>query len=358
MGSLRLRPGRLGEGVADHRALLVAAGDPLDVASGERALDEVVEPVPVALLEGRALCLPVVGEDDQLVGPRRVAAGTLDLGELVVELAQRLERVGALEAGVVGDLVVAREGRVDRRSAPHEVGEHARDDQVADEHAESPSHQGVDAAAVAARPDVAADRAQRRRPLEEQLPHEEDERARDVVAVGEKRPVAGVRLLLGLHPADGEDHLVRLAGEEVAAAGAPVDEEPDPGRVPPLDLLAVGRCRARHQPRRLLLHPAECGDVLVRPEEDPRLARARLGGEIRLPLHETMRALREPARHRRRVPVPHRPAQHGQRKPVDLEVHHSRDVGRGDDPLAARDPMCCADLGPCRRARRSPRARR
>ena len=133
---------------------------------GERALDELVEAVAVALLERRALRLPVVGEDDDLVGPRRVAARALDLRELVVELAQRLERVGALEARVVGDLVVARERRVDGGPAAHHVGEHAGHDQVAHEHAQRRAHQRVDAAAVAARAHVAADRAQRRRPLE------------------------------------------------------------------------------------------------------------------------------------------------------------------------------------------------
>ena len=134
---------------------------PDDVALRERALDQLVEAVAVALLEGRALRLPVVGEDDDLVRPRRVAARALDLREVVVELAQRLERVGALEAGVVRHLVVARERRVDGGPPAHHVGEHAGHDQVAHEDAERRPHQRVDAAAVAARPHVAADRAQR-----------------------------------------------------------------------------------------------------------------------------------------------------------------------------------------------------
>ena len=82
----------------------------------ERALDELVEPVAVSLLERRALRLAVVGEHDDLVRARREPAGVLDPAELLVELAQRLERVGALEPGVVRDLVVARERRVDRRA--------------------------------------------------------------------------------------------------------------------------------------------------------------------------------------------------------------------------------------------------
>ena len=40
----------------------------------ERALDEVVEPVAVALLERRALRLAVIGEDDDLVRSRRIPA--------------------------------------------------------------------------------------------------------------------------------------------------------------------------------------------------------------------------------------------------------------------------------------------
>ena len=124
----------------------------------ERALDQVGEAVPVALLEGRALRLAVVGEDDDLVRPRRVAAGQLDVREVVVELAQGLERVGALEPRVVRHLVVARERRVDGRPPAHHVGEDARDDQVAHEDAERPPHQRVDAAAMAARKHVAPDR--------------------------------------------------------------------------------------------------------------------------------------------------------------------------------------------------------
>ena len=141
LGPLLLLPGRLGEGVADHGALLVAAGDPCHVAARERALDQLVEAVAVALLEGRPLRLPVVGEDDDLVRPGRVAACSLDLPEVVVELAERLERVRPLETRVVRHLVVARECRVDRRPSAHHVGEDARDDQVSHEDTERPSHQ-------------------------------------------------------------------------------------------------------------------------------------------------------------------------------------------------------------------------
>ena len=104
----------------------------------------------------------MIGEHDDLVGPRGVAAGALDAAELLVELAERLERVGPLEP-VVGHLVVAREGGVDRRPATHHVREDPVHDRVADDHAERAAQERV-AAAVAARLDVAALRARGGRP--------------------------------------------------------------------------------------------------------------------------------------------------------------------------------------------------
>src|SRR3954469_1227077 len=128
---LRLPSRRLGRRVADHRVLLVAALERTDAPVYKVALHELVEPVAVALPEGRPLRLTVVGEDDELVGPRGVAPGALDAPELLVELPQGLERGMALEAGVMGALVVAREGRVDRGPTLHHVGEDAVHDQVA-----------------------------------------------------------------------------------------------------------------------------------------------------------------------------------------------------------------------------------
>ena len=294
---------------------------------GERALDELVEPVAVPLLERRALRLPVVREDDDLVRPRRVPARAVDAAELLVELPQRLERVDALEAGMVGHLVVAREGRVDGGTPFHHVREDAVDDQVADDDAHRRAQERIDPAPVTARPHVAAPLARRGRDLEEHLPGEEDERPGDVEAVGEKRPVARVRLLLGLEPAHGQDQVVGLAGEEVAAARAAVPEQADPRPAPALDLGAVRGRRARHQRPGLLLDPPEGRDVLVGAEEDAGLARARLRGEVRLPLGERVRVLGEPARHRRGVAVAHRVSQHRQGEAVDLEEEDPRLVG-------------------------------
>ena len=79
---------------------------------------------------------------------------------------------------------------------------------------------------MAPRPDVPADRAGRGGHLQRDLPGEQRQRAGDVEAVGEEGAVAGVGALLGIDPADREDHLVGLAREQVAAAGAAVDQQP------------------------------------------------------------------------------------------------------------------------------------
>ena len=228
---------------------------------------------------------------------------------------------------MVGDLVVARERRVDRGAPAHHVGQHAEDDQVADDHAHRAAHQRIDAAAMPARPHVAPGRARGRGQLEHDLPEEQDERARDVEAVGEERAVAGVRPFLGLGAADREDRLLGLAGEQVAAARPAVDEQADAGRVAPLDLRAVRRRRADHHAPALLLDPAERRDVLVGAEQDAGLAGAGLRGEVGLPLGEPVAVLGDPARHRRRAAVAHRVAQDRQREPVDLEEDDPRDVG-------------------------------
>ncbi len=335
---LRRMPGRVRQRMADHRVLLVAARDPGDLAGREGALDELVEPVAVALLERRPLRLAVIGEHDDLVRAGCVAASTVDPGELLVELPERLERVGPLQPGVVGHLVVAGEGRVDRGPSPHHVGQDAEDDEVAHDHAHRAAQERVDPAPVSARVDVPPDRSQRRGPLEDDLPEEEDERPRDVVSVCEERAVAGVRTLLGVHAAHGEDDVVGLAREEVPAARATVGQKTVP-RVPALDLRAVGRRRAGHHDRALLLDPAERRDVLVGAEQDARLARSRLGREIGLPFEEPMRVLREPARHRRRVAVPHRALEDGTGEPVDLEVDDARRVGADLLAGATRDPL-------------------
>ena len=131
-----------------------------------------------------------------------------------------------------------------------------------------------------------------------------------LIRVREERAVARVWALLGLHAADGEDQVIGLAREEVSAARAAVPEQAVAGEAA-LDLGAVGRRRARHDAAALLLDPAKGRDVVVRAQQDPCLAGAGLRGEVGLPFDEAVRPVRDPARHRRRVAVPHRPLDHG-----------------------------------------------
>ena len=240
---------------------------------------------------------------------------------------------------MVRDLVVARERRVDRGPPLHHVAQDAVDDQVADDHAERRPHEWVKPTAVSPRPHVAALGLRRGGPLQHDLPEEQHEYPHDVEPVREEGAVAGVRAPLGVHPADGQDHVVGLAREQVAAAGAAVDQQALAGCVAALDLGAVGRPGARHQLRGLLLDPAESRDVLVRAEQDAGLAGARLRGEVGLPLREAVRSLRDPARHRGRVAVPHRALQHGQGETVDLEKDDPRCVGDRPATGPAGDPL-------------------
>ena len=85
---LRAAACRLADRVADGAVVLVARVEGRDVRGLERTAHEVVEAVAIALLERRTLGLPVVGEDDNLVGPGRETAGAPEAPELLVELAQ------------------------------------------------------------------------------------------------------------------------------------------------------------------------------------------------------------------------------------------------------------------------------
>ena len=149
--------------------------------------------------------------------------------------------------------------------------------------------------------------------------------------------------------------MVGLAREQVAAARAAVAQQPVTCMAT-LDLGAVGRRRAGHRRRGLLLDPAEGRDVLVRAEQDAGLRRAGLRGEIRLPLGQRVAALDEPAGHVGRVAVAHRPLQHGQSEAVDLEVDDARArPSRRARPIASRS---AGSRAACRRRRRSSRRRR
>ena len=114
---LRHRAARLREHRADLPRLGRAPGFPLGRAArrvaaaepSDQFLDRLAEPVG----ERFALGLPVVGQRDEQVAPRRQLGGSVQAADLAVDLAEHGERVEPLDAGVVGDLVVAEEIGVD-----------------------------------------------------------------------------------------------------------------------------------------------------------------------------------------------------------------------------------------------------
>src|SRR6266566_4814418 len=105
----------------------------LGVLAGE-VLDERFERLAIALREHRAGTLPMVGEHDKAIQPRRVHGGHLDDPDDLVEATYRVARLDTLGTGVVRDLVVVDEVDIDRgRVSPHLL-DHERGAQMAQQH--------------------------------------------------------------------------------------------------------------------------------------------------------------------------------------------------------------------------------
>ena len=89
---------------------------------GHELVGQVGQRETVFLQEGRALALPVIGEDEEVVRARRFPGHALQMGEDLVEGGQDLQRVLAVDPGVMRHLVIAEEGVVDRRHPAQQVG--------------------------------------------------------------------------------------------------------------------------------------------------------------------------------------------------------------------------------------------
>ena len=143
----------------------------------------------------------------------------------------------------------------------------------------------------------------RRPQLKQHVPEIERDRAGEAIRIGEVGEVlAGTGALLVAQHAHRRRAVGRVAREQVSAAGATRGEQAAAVGVAPLQLDCVLSVVRDHRPSALLLVPAECGHVVVAAQQKPRLARAGLGGEIAFPGNDSVRALLQPAGHRRDVP--------------------------------------------------------
>src|SRR5215213_5051947 len=182
----------------------------------------------VALTEGRALGLPVIGEHDELVWTRCVLARPVDHSEALVELAEGLERVRPLEPGVMRHLVVARERRIHGGHPAKHVLEDGEDDEIAHPYAHPGAQEWVGASSVATRVHVPPPLPLRGHELQPDLPEHQHERPSDVRSVREEGAVTGIRSLLLGQPAYREDRGVRVPESRLPRLVPPLDSSPAP----------------------------------------------------------------------------------------------------------------------------------
>ena len=167
--------------------------------------------------------------------------------------------------------------------------------------------------------------------------------ARRVLSVGEAHPMA----LTQLSRVDAAEQMritssTSPAGGERYHAGAAVDEPADAGLVAALSTAQSGGTSRSSMSPISSSSPSGRPDVLVRSQQDPRLARARLRGES--VSHSTRPCVR--SRIQRAMAGRCRHASPGAEQATPargLEVDDSGDVGRGDHALALRDPVRSAD---------------
>ena len=220
--------------------------------------------------------------------------------------AQHRERVDALDAGVVRDLVVGEEGRVADRAPGVEVADDRRDLKVALDDRAPGADQRVGERALDPRADVAAALLGGVVQLLDDVADHQGDGAGDAVRVRE----VGVVVLAETagpaaveHRAHRQQRVRGVAGEDVRAAGAVGVQQAAAVRVAALDLGGVLRMVGDDRPAALLLPPAERRHVLVRAVQQPRLAGAGLRGPVGLPGKQPVRSAANPAVERGQVAV-------------------------------------------------------
>ena len=136
-----------------------------------------------------ALTLPVIRQDDDVVRTVSGLCRMCDATERLVDAAQHVEGVVALDTGVMRDLVVADKRRVDDGASGVGIGDYGLHRDIAQDHHRDGTQQRVADAAMHARDDVAAQLLRGGVQLATDVEQAEDERTKDGVRVGEVRVV-------------------------------------------------------------------------------------------------------------------------------------------------------------------------
>ena len=357
--SRRLIARHLGQtGVEEGQGVVLAAFGGGDAAGAAGRPHHLLEGLSVAVAEGFALRLPVVGEHHEPVGARGVGAGPGDPGDLAIEVAEHGEAVLALDPGVVRHLVVGEKGRVDRRPPGEDVADHGGDLQVALDDGRPGADQGIGTGAPDPRPDVIAHLRARGAALSDHVDEDEDDRLGDGIGAREiGRVVAADRPAPAQRGAHRQHRVRGVAGEDVGATGAVRVQEAAAVGAPPLELFGIARVVGDDRRASLLLPPAEGRHVLVRAMKQPGLAGAGLRGPVGLPALQAVRSGSHPRRQVRSAVLGERALEHVVREAVDLEKRHTGDVGL-DQGLPPAKLALHHVAGTRRRLRRSPAARR
>ncbi len=244
---------------------------------------------------------------------------------------------------MMGDLVVAEHVDVDRRASFAHVVDHALHRHVAGDDRGERAQQRVAPAAFDPRLDTPSSLARGGHPLASDL---DDRRVQGPDRLTRPREVAeiagtGAALLAAAGPAHRQDGASSVTREQVAVAGAVVGEQAVAVGMGALDRRrALRMVRHQHLPGRLV-DPPERRHVDRRAVQDPALTDPRLGRPPCLPRDEAVAVVAQPSMEVGHVTRPQRPPEHAVRQAVELDEHHTGDVG---DRCRA-GPLACVARG-------------
>ena len=255
--------------------------------SPHELLDEPFEWFAVPPCEHRARALPVVGQHDEAIWPRRIRSRLPYDPDDPVEARDRIARFHAIGSGVVRDLVVVGKVHIDRGGAAPHLLDDERGAEMTQDHVRRRSREGIGKGARTMRlgpcrgtglHELLDDLADRQQRPSDVAVRTDEEPIEDVAAADLPRRIVKRR--------GGEEASRRIAGDEIADRGTAVREKAVAVRDSTHDLACVLGVVRHHEPLRLLVPPAEARDPVIVPVEDARLACRCLGRQQRLPAIE------------------------------------------------------------------------